>query len=414
MRNVPRRALLLLLPAALILSGLLLPSCRKTVRSGVVVTAPESFDFSDTPTPPDSGDPSGTTDPTSPADPTSPSEPTPTVTPDPPVEGNGWCDHARTELLSDLAPTCTVEGYRNRRKCKDCGEILTTTGEILAACGHVYEGRRCRYCQKNEPTLMLEGTFEGSEVNWRLYDDGELAVSGRGVIPDQPDKENSYFFRYNKFVTSIVIYNGVTAIGNNVFRDLKDVKEINVASSVVKIGNHSFEGWSLATLNLSGNLVMVGRNNFTNNQLFFLELPAKLRKVGAGSFTSAQMVTIRIPCSVTDFDVEEGQFGNLSYITFTGTEEQFSLLSLARHLQTDGACAMVTVRCRYVGKASDLPYCVKRGQVSGDFVYAAYTDNTARITGYRGSASEVTVPEKIGRYTVVSIGNAAFKEGTVI
>ncbi len=328
-------------------------------------------------------------------------------------EEEPWCAHRNTKKISDKNPTCTEEGYEDRLKCKDCGAILENTGRILTACGHRYEDRQCIYCEKNEPTLILEGVFEGSAVKWQLFDDGELSVSGKGRIPDMPENENSYFFRYNKFVKSIVIYNGITEIGNNVFRNLKDVVEISIASSVYKIGDRSFDGWSLKTLNLSSHLKSIGKNNFTENQLFFLELPWGLEHVGAGSFTSAQMITLRIPSSVKEYEVSlEGQYTNIPNIAFMGTQTQFDRLDLARYLRVDGECSMVRVHYQYTAAASELPYCTKRGQTSGDFTYAVYTDNTARITAYRGSSSEIEIPKKVGNYTVVAIDHNCFEENT--
>ena len=42
--------------------------------------------------------------------------------------------------------------------------MLETTGDVLASYGHEYAGRKCRYCDKNEPSLMLDGTFGDSGV----------------------------------------------------------------------------------------------------------------------------------------------------------------------------------------------------------------------------------------------------------
>ena len=158
------------------------------------------------------------------------------------------CSHENTKKIGDLEPTCTVEGYKNRLECVDCGAVLDQTGEILPALGHKFEGRKCRYCGKNEPSLMFEGVFEGSEVTYRMYDDGELALSGRGPTPSMSENENGFFFRYSRFVKSIVVYSGVTSIGDSLLRGLKDVTEISISSSVKRIGDRAFDGWSLKTL----------------------------------------------------------------------------------------------------------------------------------------------------------------------
>ena len=46
---------------------------------------------------------------------------------------------------------------------------------------------------------------------------------------------------------------------------------------------------------------------------------------------------------------------------------------------------------------------------SGDFEYQILDDGTAEITKYKGSATNLTIPSKIGNYTVTSIGDGAFQ-----
>ncbi len=325
------------------------------------------------------------------------------------------CSHQNTQKIPSVSPTCTTEGYTDRLKCLDCGAILDTTGIIVPAYGHVYEKRKCKYCGKNEPSLLVEGSFENSDVRWQIFDDGELSVFGSGAIPDMPDDQNSLFYLYNKFIKSIVIYDGIKEIGNNVFRNLKDVTEISISSSVEKIGDRSFDGWSLKTLYLSNRVRSIGKNNFTYNQIFFVELPGSLEHVGAGSFTSEQTITLRIPASVKEYEIlEPGQYSNIGNIAFMGTKSQFDRLDLAKHLRTDGECAAVNIYYEYTDGASKLPYCTKRNQTSGDFVYCIYTDNTARITSYKGKDSEIVIPEKVGSYKVVAIDHNCFEENTTV
>ena len=53
---------------------------------------------------------------------------------------------------------------------------------------------------------------------------------------------------------------------------------------------------------------------------------------------------------------------------------------------------------------------------SGDFEYQVLseTDKTCQITGYTGSATELTIPSKLDGYTVTSIGNYAFSFCTLL
>ena len=382
-----------LLCLAIVLS--LLASCAESVLPQPTVVNPSS----ETPTP----------------TPTQPSIETTETTPEPPYgEAVNWCSHEHTSAASDKAATCVCDGYKNRLKCSDCGAMLEYTGSIIPAYGHEYNARKCIHCSKNKPSLSASGQFEGGKVIWQLFDDGELAVSGRGEVPSFPENENSYFLGFAKAVKSIVIYRGVTAIGDNAFRGLRDAVTVNISSSVRRIGDHAFDGWSVKTLNLSYGLTTVGKDNFTGNQLFFLELPSSLTSVGAGSFSSAQMVTLRIPASVKTYEAHENQYSNLRNVAFMGDESSARALSLYSHLTEDGGCANVQMHFKFTSKASSLPYCSKRGQTSGDFTYCIFTDDSAMITGYKGSAQEIVIPETVGGHPVTAVEHETFKNNKTV
>ncbi|MBQ8912393.1 MAG: leucine-rich repeat domain-containing protein [Clostridia bacterium] len=367
----------------LLLMALLLVSCHKPTPTVTPGNSTPSF--------PESGTPSSDT---------------------PPVEEG--CPHHNTKKVADKDPTCIVEGYADRLKCKDCQQVLDTTGRILPALGHQYKNRKCVHCAKFEPDVTVEGTFEGTETYWKLYSDGELEIGGSGKTPDFDENENSYFYRYNKAVTSIVVYDGVTRIGDNLCRVLKEAKTISIASSVTEIGDHAFEGWELSKLYLSMRLERLGKDNFTCNKLFFLELPGTLVSVGSGCFESTQLITLRVPASVKTFETVKGQFQSLENLAYMGTEAQFMRLDLGKHMKVDGKCALVNVLYEFKDEARSLPYCTQRGLKDGDFTYIVYSDKTARVSKYSGSSKDLVIPEKFGVYTVTGIHTTCFEENKSI
>ncbi|MBQ9468196.1 MAG: leucine-rich repeat protein [Clostridia bacterium] len=387
----------------LILTALLTvcASCRNTVLPVSPSSETEKSTETDTPTTPATTDdrPTGHTE---------------TPPDDPDGSAVNWCAHENVSAASDKKATCTTDGYKNRKKCRDCGAELDDTGTAIPAYGHEYKNLKCIHCGKNKPSLAASGQFENTGVLWQLFDDGELAVSGNGAIPSFPEFENGYFFPFNKAVKSIVVYSGVTVIGDNVFRGLKDVTTVSIAASVRKIGDHAFDGWSLKTLELPYGPVEIGRDNFMDNEMFFIELPSSVRSVGAGSFSSKQLVTLRIPASVRTYDAYENQYSNLRTVAFMGDEASAKKLALYDHLTRDGECATVFLRFKYTGKASALPYCSKRGRTDGDFTYAVFTDDTALVTAYKGASANVEIPEKLGSYPVFGIEHECFKNNKTI
>ena len=76
--------------------------------------------------------------------------------------------------------------------------------------------------------------------------------------------------------------------------------------------------------------------------------------------------------------------------------------------------------CMIIGIATVAPISVgavetpkiTTGAKSGDYYYILLYDGTAKITGYTGSDTDITIPSQIDGYTVTSIGDRAFEDCT--
>lgn len=53
-------------------------------------------------------------------------------------------------------------------------------------------------------------------ITWELSDNGTLRISGTGKIPDLPGNKYPWRKKHKK-ITSVIIENGITRIGNNCF-----------------------------------------------------------------------------------------------------------------------------------------------------------------------------------------------------
>ena len=77
----------------------------------------------------------------------------------------------------------------------------------------------------------------GENVYWKLYDNGVLSVSGTGAMYDYDD-EDFPFAGYS--ITDIIIGDGVTTVGDNIFNSCNSVKSIIIPDGVTKIGEAAF------------------------------------------------------------------------------------------------------------------------------------------------------------------------------
>ncbi len=137
----------------------------------------------------------------------------------------------------------------------------------------------------------------GGSVKW-AYDSSNktVVISGSGNMSNYGSTPGD-FTKYRaalvtsiyKHATKIVINNGVTGIGNNVFRDFAKVTEVSIPASVTSIGQSAFEGCgALTKVNFPANLKTVGAYAFKNTKITStLALSDSLTSIGNYAFANA-------------------------------------------------------------------------------------------------------------------------------
>lgn len=78
-----------------------------------------------------------------------------------------------------------------------------------------------------------------SSIQWMLYSDGELVISGSGNMPDFP--ELPPWFAYRDMITSISVNEGITSIGGYAFLALYNTVSVTLPEGITSIGGSSFE-----------------------------------------------------------------------------------------------------------------------------------------------------------------------------
>ena len=90
----------------------------------------------------------------------------------------------------------------------------------------------------------------GEEVSY-VFADGVLTISGNGTIEEKAFKEITK-------ITSVVILDGVTGIGNAAFSGCTELSSITIPNTVTTIGSHAFANTKLTELTLPENLTTLG------------------------------------------------------------------------------------------------------------------------------------------------------------
>ncbi len=151
-------------------------------------------------------------------------------------------------------------------------------------------------------TVLYSGTC-GDSVNWSLYDSGTLVISGTGAMTDYSSYGNQApWYSYKNSITSAIIENGVTSIGNYAFSDCTSLVSVTIPDSVTSISGSAFEGCtSLASVTIPDSVTTIGEYAFYGcKSLTSVTIGNGVKYISKSAFygcTSLESVTI--PDSVT-------------------------------------------------------------------------------------------------------------------
>ena len=143
---------------------------------------------------------------------------------------------------------------------------------------------------------------------------GTLTISGTGkmydfVLPYEQGVKTP--FSYNNEITSVVIENGVTYIGNNTFNWCEEIESVDLSDSVTAIGEGAFYCCEkLSSIDLK-NITDLGESSFwVSSSLKSVTLSDKLTDIKKDTFSGSGLVNVTIPKNVKR--IEEAAFANCS------------------------------------------------------------------------------------------------------
>lgn len=205
----------------------------------------------------------------------------------------------------------------------------------------------------------------GEDVYWNLTD-GVLRISGSGKMTDFGDSVAypiPVWCREVDAITSIVVEEGVTRIGDVAFWWLENVRSVTVAASVREIGDNAFYGMdNLQQVTFLGNPSEVGERLFSwCRNLPEIRIPEGISIMPERMFDNCEKLrTIYIPESVTQ--VEQDAFkecASLTDVYFAGTKEQAKKIWFA-----GGNQSLVFAQWHYLKPSGDYTTLVLPGNLT--------------------------------------------------
>jgi len=165
----------------------------------------------------------------------------------------------------EVHPTQETSGMR-AKYCDVCGDVIDI--EVMEVCEeHVFgefvtemeastesmgiRVRSCNICGCAEYDFTEKLTQNpddpeqkcGDSLEWSFDPDtGELTITGTGDMYDWTSGEEVPWAEYAERITSVVIAEGVTSIGDNAFSGCTELTSVTVPSSVTSIGKDAFNG----------------------------------------------------------------------------------------------------------------------------------------------------------------------------
>ncbi|MBR0224375.1 MAG: leucine-rich repeat domain-containing protein, partial [Bacteroidales bacterium] len=160
---------------------------------------------------------------------------------------------------------------------------------ILADAAQVFSG--ITIIPASSAEVIANGTCgaDGDNLTWTLDSDGLLTISGTGAMTDFPDEDCPW----GHLITSVVIENGVTSIGNFAFYECNDLENVTIPNSVTSIGSSAFSYcYALTDLTIPNSVISIGNYAFAwTDSLTSVTVPASVTSIGNGAFAGSTGLT---------------------------------------------------------------------------------------------------------------------------
>lgn len=108
---------------------------------------------------------------------------------------------------------------------------------------------------------VLQSGMCGKEVAYSLTYDGVLTLSGTGATEDYHSAKFPEWVANKGVIREIIVEDGITRLGNMIFRDCMSVKKVTLPESLLSLGGYAFGGCvGLEEFAFPANIQAVGNN----------------------------------------------------------------------------------------------------------------------------------------------------------
>ena len=139
----------------------------------------------------------------------------------------------------------------------------------------------------------------GEHIHYVLYENGKLLLHGTGVTYDYELGDSPFW--ENENIRSLVISEGITAIGKSNFERCKNMESVSFPTTLTEIGERAFfmyEHGGLTELIIPANITAIGEKAFVDQHITNVTLPETLTSLGTYIFMGCPYLSrARVECA---------------------------------------------------------------------------------------------------------------------
>ena len=134
---------------------------------------------------------------------------------------------------------------------------------------------------------------EGEPVwDWDLTD-GVLTISGTGPMMDYGSFTAVPWYSVQESITSVVIEDGITRIGNSAFKYCSNVASVAIPNSVISIGEYAFDDCGMSSIIIPNNVETIEGYAFSNcYNLSTVTIGSGVKSIGQLAFADDEALAV--------------------------------------------------------------------------------------------------------------------------
>ena len=139
----------------------------------------------------------------------------------------------------------------------------------------------------------------GENLTWEL-EDGVLTITGSGEMDNYSASSGAPWEARKNSITSIIVQDGVSSIGNYAFYGCVNLAVIQLPQSLRTIGLYSLKSTGIAEITIPEGVTTIGYSAISScGNLHSIELPETLTRIEAYAFSNCdELREISIPNSI--------------------------------------------------------------------------------------------------------------------